>query len=49
MTEALAEVRGMLRGELSAAPNLGFTGETTALRAARAVLRVADLHMQKRE
>ncbi len=30
MTEALAEVRGMLRGELSAAPNLGFTGETTA-------------------
>jgi lipid-A-disaccharide synthase len=49
MTEALAEVRGMLRGELSAAPNLGLTGETTAQRAARVVLRVAELHLQKRE
>jgi lipid-A-disaccharide synthase len=49
MTEALAEVRGMLRGELSAAPNLALGGESTAQRAARAVLRVADLPMQKRE
>jgi len=49
MTEALAEVRGMLRGELATAPNLGPARETTAHRAARAVLRVAELHMQKRE
>jgi lipid-A-disaccharide synthase len=42
MTEALAEVRGMLRGELADAPTSGLTRETTAHRAARAVLRVAE-------
>jgi lipid A disaccharide synthetase len=42
MTEALAEVRGMLRGELADAPTSGLACETTAHRAARAVLHVAE-------
>jgi lipid-A-disaccharide synthase len=49
MTEALAEVRGMLRGELAGEPNLGFAGESTARRAARAVLRVAERAIAERE
>jgi lipid-A-disaccharide synthase len=48
MTEALAEVREMLRGDL-AAPAMGGTPETTARRAARAVLRVAENGIPKRE
>jgi lipid-A-disaccharide synthase len=48
MTQALAEVRKMLRGDL-AAPALGVAPETTALRAARAVLRVAENGIPKRE
>jgi lipid-A-disaccharide synthase len=48
MTAALAEVRGLLRGEL--APEVASTpSETTAARAARAVLRVAEKTLQKRE
>ena len=49
MTEALAEVRGMLRGELAAEPNLGLTGESTSHRAARAALRVAERAIAERE
>jgi lipid-A-disaccharide synthase len=49
MTEALAEVRGMLRGELAAPPSLGHAPETTAHRAARSVLRVAESAMRERE
>jgi lipid-A-disaccharide synthase len=45
MTAALAEVRGMLRGELAS----GHARETTARRAARAVLRVAESTMRERE
>jgi lipid-A-disaccharide synthase len=48
MTQALAEVRETLRGDL-AAPALGVAPETTALRAARAVLRVAENEIPKRE
>ena len=47
MAEALAEVRGMLRGELADAPISGLVRETTAHRAARAVLHVAE--KQKKE
>jgi lipid-A-disaccharide synthase len=49
MTEALAEVRKMLRGDLTAAPILGHAPETTAHRAARAVLRVAENAVPKRK
>jgi lipid-A-disaccharide synthase len=49
MTEALAEVRGMLRGELAAAPNLGRAHQTTAHRAARAILHVAESARDKKE
>jgi lipid-A-disaccharide synthase len=57
MTEALAEVRGLLRGEPASAarlaaalaPTQGAARETTAQRAARAVLRVAEKAMRERE
>jgi lipid-A-disaccharide synthase len=49
MTESLAEVRNMLRGGLAAAPILGHARETAAHRAARAVLRVAENAVPKRE
>jgi lipid-A-disaccharide synthase len=54
MTEALAEVRGLLRGELasaagSAAEAQGTNRETTAQRAAKAILRVAETAGRKRE
>jgi lipid-A-disaccharide synthase len=49
MTEALAEVRGMLQGELAAAPELGRTYQTTAHRAAQAILRVAESAMARQE
>jgi lipid-A-disaccharide synthase len=52
MTEALAEVRGRLRGELASSPNSGAAGaamETAARRAAQAVLRVAQDSIRKRE
>jgi lipid-A-disaccharide synthase len=42
MSEGLAAVRGKLRGELEDAPALGGIRESTAERAARAVLRVAE-------
>jgi len=55
MTEALAEVRGLLRGlprgEM-AAPSADVAGEgreTTARRAAKAILRVAETAVRKRE
>jgi lipid-A-disaccharide synthase len=49
MKEALAEVQGKLRGELGAAPILSGRRETTAHRAARAVLRVAEKARRERE
>lgn len=49
MTEALAEVRKMLRGELQDVPNLGRPRDVTATRAARAVLRVAENAISGRE
>ena len=50
MTEALAEVRGMLRGELASRPGCGGARrKTTAQRAARAVLRVAESATRERE
>lgn len=49
MTEALAGVRGMLRGELADTPSLGQARDTTAHRAARAVLRVAENAVPERE
>jgi lipid-A-disaccharide synthase len=60
MTAALAEVRDLLRGGLApvaaSAPALAAvqgatseTGETTAQRAARAVLRIAEKAVQERE
>jgi lipid-A-disaccharide synthase len=49
MTEALAEVRGKLRGELAATPILDPVRETTAHRAARAVLRVAENALRQKQ
>jgi len=49
MTDSLAEVRETLRGELWDAPTLGRARETTAHRAARAVLRVAEIALRERE
>ena len=49
MKEALAEVRGMLRGELTADSTLGSAGESAAYRAARAILRVAESVVLERE
>jgi lipid-A-disaccharide synthase len=49
MTDALAEVRKMLRGELADVPDLGCAREATAHRAARAVLRVAENAIGGRE
>jgi lipid-A-disaccharide synthase len=49
MMEALAEVRGMLRGELATAAILDPAGGSTAQRAARAVLRVAESGLRERE
>ena len=49
MKEALAEVRGMLRGELTADSTPGGSGESAAYRAARAVLRVAESAERERE
>jgi lipid-A-disaccharide synthase len=53
MTEALAEVRGLLRGETgSAAKSVyeqGVDRETAAQRAAKAVLRVAEKSVRKPE
>jgi lipid-A-disaccharide synthase len=49
MKKALAEVRGMLRGELTADSTPGSAGESAAYRAARAVLRVAESAERERE
>jgi len=49
MLAALAEVRGLLRGELASAGAEGHAGQTTAQRAARAVSRVAESAMRGRE
>jgi lipid-A-disaccharide synthase len=53
MTDALAEVRGMLRGELATVSSLGCSVETTehraAHRAALAVLRVAEAVVPEKE
>ncbi len=55
MTEALAEVRGLLRGlprEETAAPSADTPGtvrETTARRAAKAILRIAETTVRKPE
>jgi lipid-A-disaccharide synthase len=49
MIDSLAEVRGSLRGALAAAPGVGPGCQTTAQRAARAVLRVAETSVRKRE
>jgi lipid-A-disaccharide synthase len=49
MTKGLAEVRKLLRGELAEVPNLGIAPETSAQRAARAVLRVAENALESRQ
>jgi len=49
MTEGLAEVRQLLRGELVKVPDLGGDGGTSAHRAARAILRVAENASGSRE
>jgi lipid-A-disaccharide synthase len=49
MKESLAEVRGMLRGELAASSKMGGDSDTTAQRAARAVLHVAGYAIAKGE
>ena len=49
MSAALAEVRGMLRGEPASSASADHARETTAQRAARAVLRVAESAMRERE
>jgi len=49
MTNSLAEVRRMLRGELPEAPAVAASRETTAHRAARSVLRVAEIALRERE
>jgi lipid-A-disaccharide synthase len=49
MKEALAEVRGMLRGALTADSTPGGTTESAAYRAARAILRVAESAVRERE
>jgi lipid A disaccharide synthetase len=49
MTDSLAEVRQMLRGELPDAPAVTAFRETTAHRAARAVLRVAEVALRERK
>jgi lipid A disaccharide synthetase len=49
MTDALAEVRKMLHGELADAPDSGSPRESTSHRAARAVLRVAENAVRSRE
>lgn len=49
MIAALAEVREKLRGELRDTPTTGQATETTAGRAARAVLRVAEMASRERE
>ncbi len=49
MKAALAEVRGMLRGEPASSGAADHAGQTTAQRAARAVLRVAESATPERE
>jgi len=49
MTEALAEVRKLLQGELATGEQMGSINETTAHRAALAVLRVAEIATADRE
>lgn len=49
MKDSLAEVRGMLRGELAASSNLVSDTDTAAHRAARAVLHVAGYAIAKGE
>lgn len=49
MIAALAEVGGKLRGELRNDPAMGDAAKTTAGRAARAVLRVAEIASRERE
>jgi lipid-A-disaccharide synthase len=49
MSNGLAEVRGRLRGELADAPIFGSAGQSTAERAARAILRVAENALRRKE